>query len=325
MARNATTVNQFEDQAFDTQKAASPVRESRIQTLFLGPDGIRSPWRVLLALVLYKILARTIGTAVVANGTVYQWLKSAYQGGFVLTPGILLFNEGIQAIAALLTGFGMAKIEGRSFSDYRVPSREAFGKRFLEGLPLGLAMLLLLMSSAYALKVVSFGIYGLSVSETLKNGVLYFAGFALVGFFEEGSFRGYLQATLETDLRFWPTAVIVSITFAAIHRHNPGESLLGLSMAGCFGLVAAFSVLRTGSVWFAVGMHAAWDWGQSFLYGVPNSGIIAKGHILVSRFHGPALLTGGSVGPEGSVLLVPILLLWALAIHLLFPERSASA
>jgi membrane protease YdiL (CAAX protease family) len=276
----------------------------------------------LLALGLYKILAYTIGTVLVANGTVYQWLRSAYQGGFVLTPGILLFNEGIQALAALLTGLCMAKIEGRGFSDYRVPWRGAFGKRFAEGIPLGLAMLILLMSSMYVLKAVSFGIYGLSASEAVRNGVLYGIGFSLVGYFEEGSFRGYLQATLETDFRFWPTAVIVSVTFALIHLHNPGESFLGVSMAGCFGLVAAFSVLRTGSVWFAVGMHTMWDWGQSFLYGVPNSGIIARGHIFVSRFHGPAWLTGGSVGPEGSVLLVPILLLWALAIHLIFPAGT---
>jgi membrane protease YdiL (CAAX protease family) len=280
---------------------------------------------VLLAIGLYKVLARTMATLVVANGTVYQWLKSAYEAGVVLTPGVLLFNEGIQASAAVLTGVCMAKIEGRSFSDYRVPWKEAFGKRFLQGIPLGLAMLVLLMSSMYVLKAVSFGIYGLSASQALKNSILYCVGFSLVGFFEEGSFRGYLQATLETDFDFWPTAVIVSVTFAATHVHNPGESFLGVSMAGCFGLVAAFSVLRTGSVWFAVGMHAAWDWGQSSLYGVPNSGIIAGGDVLLSRFHGPAWLTGGSVGPEGSVLLVPILLLWVLAIHLMFPVRPANA
>ena len=32
----------------------------------------------------------------------------------------------------------------------------------------------------------------------------------------------------------------------------------------------------------------------------PDSGIVMPGHLLASSFHGPAWLTGGTVGPEGS-------------------------
>jgi membrane protease YdiL (CAAX protease family) len=59
---------------------------------------------------------------------------------------------------------------------------------------------------------------------------------------------------------------------------------------------------RTGSLWFAVGFHAAWDWGETFVYSVPDSGTVFPGHLLKTSLHGPGWLTGGVVGPEGSLL-----------------------
>jgi len=57
----------------------------------------------------------------------------------------------------------------------------------------------------------------------------------------------------------------------------------------------------------AIGFHTAWNWGQSFFYGVPDSGASVPGHLFDPTFSGPAWLTGGSVGPEGSWL-CPLLL-----------------
>jgi hypothetical protein len=58
-------------------------------------------------------------------------------------------------------------------------------------------------------------------------------------------------------------------------------------------------------------MHAAWDWSETFLYSVPDSGLVLPGHLMNPTFHGSRWLTGGSVGPEGSVLLlVVIAVLW---------------
>ena len=66
-------------------------------------------------------------------------------------------------------------------------------------------------------------------------------------------------------------------------------------------------------MWWAVGFHMAWDWGESYLYSVPDSGAILPGHLINSSLHGPVWLTGGSVGPEGSYLaFVVIGTLWVL-------------
>jgi hypothetical protein len=51
-----------------------------------------------------------------------------------------------------------------------------------------------------------------------------------------------------------------------------------------------------------IGLHMAFDWGETYFYGVANSGHALPGHLLNSSSSGPAWLSGGTVGPEGSVL-----------------------
>jgi len=53
--------------------------------------------------------------------------------------------------------------------------------------------------------------------------------------------------------------------------------------------------------------------------------MMANGHLMNSSFHGPNWLTGGTVGPEGSLLVFPVLLLWAVIIHFMFPARRANS
>jgi membrane protease YdiL (CAAX protease family) len=168
----------------------------------------------------------------------------------------------------------------------------------------------------------SLGGFAVTGTEAIKYGLLYGLGFILVGISEEFSFRGYMQSTLASGMGFWPAAIVLGIAFGAVHLGNPGEAKYGALMAGLFGIVAAFSLQRTGNIWFAVGMHASWDWGETYLYSVPDSGLLAQGHLLNSSFHGPTWLTGGSVGPEGSAFVFLVLLIWALAIHLLFPAKQ---
>jgi len=132
----------------------------------------------------------------------------------------------------------------------------------------------------------------------------------VVGFFEEFSFRGYFLYTLADGIGFWPAAIIQAILFARVHMGNGGETRIGIIAAGVFALFAAATVWRTGNLWLAVGAHAGWDWGQSYFFGVNDSGLPVPGHLFNPRLaQGPDWLTGGSVGPEGSVL---TLILWTL-------------
>jgi hypothetical protein len=73
----------------------------------------------------------------------------------------------------------------------------------------------------------------------------------------------------------------------------------------------SYSILRTGTLWFAVGFHFAFDYMQLFIIGTPNGSQVPVGRLFEVRFLGPAWLTGGVLGTEASVLMYPaIALLW---------------
>jgi membrane protease YdiL (CAAX protease family) len=136
------------------------------------------------------------------------------------------------------------------------------------------------------------------------------AGFLLLGFVEESLFRGYLQFALARALGFWWAALILSVAFGLLwHGSNAGETLLGLLSAAAGGLLFCLSLWYTKSLFWAVGFHAGWDWGQSYFYGTANSGIVIPGHLLSTHPTGNSLWSGGPTGPEGSLLLLPLLML----------------
>jgi len=294
-----------------------PPFERALHRIFLGSDGVRPIWRIVAAVALYNLLVFVIEALLATDPAVWAWMRSRSQDA--LTPGVVLFSEGIRVAAALATGYLMRWIENRSFAAYGLPPAAAFGKRFWQGAAYGFMLLTLLMGSLAALGGFSLGGLALDTASAIRYGILYLVAFLLVGFFEESTFRGYMQATLAEEIGFWPAALALSICFGLLHIHNSGEAKAGLLLAGCFGLLAAFSLRRTGNIWFAIGMHAAWDWGESFFYGVPNSGVPAAGHLTAASLHGPAWLTGGSVGPEGSALVFVVMGIGALGLRMLFP------
>lgn len=290
---------------------------SIIHAILMGPNGIRAGWRLLLFLLFF------IGMSFVANKTLQHipafatWAKSQPTGTINATFGIA--TEGLTVAMLLFAVWIMSKIEKRSFADYGLPFNQAFGKRFWQGVPFGFLALSLLLVLIAAMHGFSLGGTEIGGTQAIKYGALFAVCFIFVGIFEEFSFRGYLQATLGSGIGFWPAAILLSILFGAGHLGNPGEAKIGAVMAGSFGLVGAFSLWRTGNLWFPIGMHAAWDWGETYFYGVPDSGLLATGRLFSSSFHGPKWLTGGTVGPEGSYLVFPVLLLICIVVYFAFP------
>lgn len=306
-----------------------PLHDTRIQSdlwisrFFFGPDGLRAGWRALLAVFFFIAFVAILSGILLLIPSVRSWV--AHVDRTAVTPGTLILGDGPSVASALLAAFVMGLLEGKSFADYGLPLRAAFGKRFWQGALYGLAMLTLLMGLIAAFHGFSPGTLAVRGAAAAHYGALYAIAFLLVAFFEEFSFRGYLQATLESGIGFWPAAVVLSIAFGALHVLNAGESRSGILMVGCFGLLAAFALRRTGNIWFAFGMHAAWDWAETFLYSVSDSGAAAKGHLLNSSLHGPIWLTGGSVGPEASLLVFAVLALAAVGIHYLFSAQHKAA
>ena len=121
---------------------------------------------------------------------------------------------------------------------------------------------------------------------------------------------------------FWQAAWVTSVGFGFIHTFNTGENWIGVLAASSIGFVFCVSVRLTGSAWWAIGCHASWDWAESYFYGTADSGFAARGHLLTSTPAGSALFSGGADGPEGSVLVFPIMLLMLAALIAIYGRRK---
>jgi len=241
----------------------------------------------------------------------------------LLSPGVVIVSEIFSLIALIFTMFVISRIEKRTIGSYGLPLRCAFRSSFWSGAVFGFLFLTLLLLAIRGLHGFYFGSIGLRGGLLLRYAALWAIAFLLVGVWEEYFFRGYLQFVLTRGLGFWPAAAATALLFGAVHGANQGESWLGLAAVVWVGLFFCLTLRRTGDLWFAVGFHASWDYTQSFLYGVPDSGQPAIGHLLNSQLQqNPAWLTGGTVGPEGSVLVFADIVLAALVVAWLYPKAK---
>jgi membrane protease YdiL (CAAX protease family) len=292
----------------------APPPQGILSKIFLNDKGIRGGWRLLI----YAALVAGLG---MGGGIVLQQFIRPTRGVFSLGSSFAyeVFCFTVVFGAALI----MAQIEGRSPGVYGLPLRGAFGKLFWQGCLIGLVEISVLVGLIAAFGGYSFGGLALHGREVLRWGVLWAVFFVFVGLFEEFLFRGYTQYTLAESIGFWPAAVVLSCSFGAVHLGNPGEGWVGAAGVVTIGLIFAFALRRTGNLWLCVGWHASFDFGETFLYSVPNSGIIFEGHLSNASLHGAKWLTGGTVGPEGSVFSFLTVGILAFGIHLLFPAKKS--
>jgi uncharacterized protein len=214
----------------------------------------------------------------------------------------------------------VSRLEKRPLSDYGVPVRQAFGLKFWEGMIWGFSMLSLVLIALRAGGFFRVDSVGLRRTEFLHWALAWGAVFLAVSLYEELTFRGYWLFVMARRLRFWRAALFLSAVFGAAHLGNHGENVIGIVHVFATGLLFCLMIRRTGTLWFAIGYHAAWDWAETFFYGTPDSGLLGVGRFLNSSVHGPGWLTGGTAGPEGSIVSIAALLLCAGLIHLRFPN-----
>lgn len=233
-----------------------------------------------------------------------------------------LLAEAVFAVCAIVPAFAISAIEMRSFADYGLPGPIAFRKSFWMGCLAGIVALSFLLLVLKLVGTLSFEGVALHGPRTLKFAFFWGLFFLLVALFEEFAFRGYLLLALSEAIGFWPAALVSSLAFGYTHRSNAGETWVGALGAAAIGLFFCFTLRRSGNLWFAVGLHASWDWAQSFLYGVPDSGTREPGHLLKAVLQGPAWLSGDPVGPEGSVLIFLLIALMWVAFNRLHPKPT---
>jgi CAAX protease family protein len=287
------------------------------KAIFWNERELRAGWRLLIYLLLFVAFASAGIFLTIA-------LRFPQVTRAEITATAMLIQEGVGALSAMAAAAVMGWLERREFGVFGLPGAEAFGARFWQGALWGIIMITAMIFLIRLLGGFSFGNVALHGSALWRYALLWGLVFLCVGFFEEFLFRGYAQFTLATGLEFWPTATVLSALFGALHLANGGEDRVGAASVFVMGMFFCLTLRRTGNLWFAVGLHASFDWGETFLFSVPNSGIVAPGHLLNSSFHGPAWLTGGTVGPEGSAMAFAVLAITAVIFSRVYPPREES-
>ena len=299
-----TFPNQFKSAADASLLPTEPT--FGLRPIFVGPNGLRAGWRLLIFVVLVVVLLG--GFVLIRNGGL-QGTREAqkHAAEITVTPLLMIKSEAIAFLLVCVATLIMGKIEHRKFREYGLPLRLALRKDFWIGCLSGFLAIsgtLLTMFLLHGFRVTGLALHGTAILSSI---IAWSMAFLLVGLFEEFLCRGYVQYTLASGIGFWPAAFVMSGLFAFGHSFNPNETGVGVVATGLFALLFCLILRRTGNLWFPVGFHAAWDWGQTF-YGVPDSGMLPYHSVLSSAFSGTRWLTGGIVGPEASVL-TPIALL----------------
>lgn len=298
----------------ESQPSSIPPPDSLSHKIFLNDAGLRSGWRLL-------IYAAIVALVVTAIGIVIGQFARPPKG--VFSPFWTFVSESVQFVAIFGAAGIMSRIERRSPGAYGLPLAGAFGKQFWQGCFVGFCEVTALIGLIAAFGGYSFGTLALHGGELARWAAYWALFFVLVGLFEEFLFRGYMQFTLADGIGFWPAAVALSAAFGGVHLYfNRGENPVGAISVVAIGLVFAFGLRRTGNLWFVVGLHASFDFGETFLFSVPNSGLVFAGHLSNASLNGKPWLTGGTVGPEGSVFSFITMAILAVVIHFLFPRKE---
>ena len=292
---------------------------SRNPGILFGPDRkIRLLWRA----VIFYLLADWVLS--LALDPAFRFIAGALHISDELTAANGAFWESETFGIALICTAIFAWYEGRRVDSYGLPIDQAFGARTWEGALVGV-----LLAGVVALGMYFLG--GMQVRGLQTTGIAlalsalaWLGSNICVGLAEELLYRSYLLQTLWKSIGFWPGAVVIALGFAADHYFfKTGENIWDVITLVSLSLMVSYSVLRTGTLWFAVGFHVAFDYMQFFIIGTPNGALVPQGPLLDVSFNGPSWLTGGVLGTEASFLMYPaIALAWLYIWWRYRPPRS---
>ncbi len=261
-------------------------------------------WRNQSFRTIMFMLARIVAFALMAFliGKALRWMvpyESASPAKAMSTSGPELWIRGLRAMLPTVLAYWLLVrlIERRKVSELapsKLLTHSAVG--WLVGTAtLVLAAAAMAVAGAYRVQGINTDVY--------LAGPLVVLGL-LPGITEEIVARGILFRVVEDGLGTWIALVISAALFGFGHMANPNATVWSsVAIAIEAGLLLGMAYAWTRSLWFCMGLHAAWNFTQGPLLGIPVSGFELKG-LLVSTTQGPTLLSGGAFGAEASILTV---------------------
>ena len=290
------------------------------QRIFLDSNGtVRSGWRAAVFLAAYGL------ASTVAGALLYVAFALAGRDLAERTPLNVIAGSLAGLIPALVLGWGL----GRLFESLPVEALGAspkgrWGLHFAVGIALGSALIGIAVIGAAASGGLAFAAGADEVQAIGRDLLVSFAVYAAAAAFEEALFRGYLFQTLARAGVAWLAIVLTSAFFGIVHLGNPSANGISTANTILAGVLFGAAYLRTRDLWFAFGLHLAWNWVQGSIFGIEVSGLrLVPATLLAETDRGPAWLTGADYGLEGSIACTGALIVGIAAIWL-WPRRTST-
>jgi uncharacterized protein len=290
-----------------------------MRTVFFNSTAhLRAGWR--LALWWAILIATKFGA---------NWIADTLhlgEGRAVLDPLSLLVEDWLGTfVPVIVATVVMMKIERRTLADYYVPARGFVGKNFWTGAVWGIAavsLLVGLIAVAGGYRITAVALHAHVIYWVL----IWLAAAASVGIVEEIAFRGYMLRTLADGIGFWPAASILAFLFGALHYFGkPHERWEDWASVALLALFMSFTILRTGSLAWAMGWHFAFDWGAIWFWSGRNGGEYAPGKLFETTWPGSDHITGGLLGPEASWFVFVVIALLFAGFQFLYAQNTPNA
>lgn len=204
------------------------------------------------------------------------------------TAGLCLVGYGLYA--------GLVRL-----AEGRWPSELTWRPAIVEllvGLVIGAVMLTVVVGL-----LVGLGLYDVAGPRAASPWEMIMVGISS-GFMEELVLRAIVLRLLMRAFGAWPALALSAALFGALHLTNPNATpMAAIAIAVEAGLMLAAFYMLTGRIWMSVGVHAAWNFTQGWIWGAAVSGFPVKESLYLStpKSGGPEWLSGGAFGPEASV------------------------
>jgi membrane protease YdiL (CAAX protease family) len=281
-----------------------------IKQLFWNPDELRLR-------ALFRVPA-TAGLLLLAVTLILSLVGAV--NGFLGLPSIFPQVVAFSLVTVALVALAWF-VDRRRIRDMGLGLDRQWGLDLTVGLAVGAVMVSVAVGLLVAVGVASVDTtyavenpdFSFNAGSTLVGvvyGLLFFTVFATL---EEVLVRGYLLVNIAEGVRrFSPTdrrAVIgaivgTAILFGLLHAANPGGTALSLVNITVAGLFFGVAYAATDRLAFPIGAHIGWNFTVGTLFGMPVSGLRTDSAVLSVEPNGPALVTGGSFGPEGGVAML---------------------
>lgn len=243
------------------------------------------------------------------------WKLLAFSGVFFLSSLVmamlLIFTDSISGIQLWLlvqlfgvgaaTVFCMVLIERKPIREVGFQPGRAVVRHLSFGIPVASSMVALVLLVELTTGLARITLVQLDVTRGLNIVATGLLQFAIVAVAEETISRGYPFLALRHRYNARVAILFTSLVFSAMHLGNPGVSMFGLMNIFLAGIWLGSARTLSGNLWLPISLHFAWNFVLGTVLGYPVSGMV-DASVFVTVSHGPEMVSGGSFGPEGGLL-----------------------